>query len=147
MTNYRYRQRGRIAKGPELTFEQKFELTCGPWPGVMDGFSNEKDMLAAWVRHRAFLIAERIKEKPCTRPWAWWAFESPEPRQLIKGVCIPFPGCGLWCGIPSRYSWPNDDNINSVDRPQWESESYYLWRLGLLMEGEKAVLETINEEE
>ena len=45
-----------------------------------DGFGPNPDpdeMRAVWKEHRTQLLADA---RPGCRPWAWWQFESPEPR-------------------------------------------------------------------
>jgi hypothetical protein len=34
----------------------------------------------AWAEVRDELLPRWIREHPCTRPWAWWEQEAPEPR-------------------------------------------------------------------
>lgn len=37
-------------------------------------------MAMDWKRHRAHLLPEWIRERPGTRPYAWWLFDAPEVR-------------------------------------------------------------------
>jgi hypothetical protein len=60
-----------------------------------DGFGPDPDvdeMRAVWKQHRAELLTEA---RPGNRPWAWWQFESPEPRALSKDP--------RWLGSPLEH--------------------------------------------
>ena len=39
-----------------------------------------KEMRQAWQDCKDTVLAEHIERFPCTRPWAWWKFGAPEPR-------------------------------------------------------------------
>jgi hypothetical protein len=55
-----------------LTMAQQIELLLGPGPG--SAFTSDAERRAAWLRHRAELLA---LEAPGHRPWAWRAYEGP----------------------------------------------------------------------
>ena len=74
----------------------------------------------------------------CTRPWAWWTFDSPEPRrQLSDGppnstMAEDWPGAGkLSYGVPYCFATVADGDI------QYELQGEYLERLGLFLPGEQ----------
>lgn len=98
----------------------------------------------AWLALRDELLPEFIADHPGQRPWAWWAFSSPERRRRLDGV-HPFdiegefnfacpdrvngpwpPGCPkeLWFGLPSPHRFGTFG--------EYETEWQYLTRLGLL---------------
>ena len=39
-----------------------------------------KEMRQAWSDCRESLLAKYFDQLPCTRPWAWWKFSAPSPR-------------------------------------------------------------------
>ena len=54
------------------------------WDYFSDAFGDGPESLAAmrkaWQEIGESVTAEHISEKPGTRPWAWWQWASPEPR-------------------------------------------------------------------
>ena len=68
-----------------------------------------------WKEHRAELLAEC---GPGRRPWAWWAFSAPEPRQIVG-----------W-GYPSEL-YPTPPGQPLILGAMYETEADYLARLGL----------------
>lgn len=77
-------------------------------------------------------VANWIADKPGSRPWAWWEFDAPEPRQRLDS---------------------DEDEVApawgrmSFGQPMWhpsgryETELEYLDRLDLLTEAEREALE------
>jgi hypothetical protein len=63
----------------ELTDDQFFELLLGPSGENVSAFASENDRREAWEEHRERLLARR-ERSPGRRAWAWWHYESPEPR-------------------------------------------------------------------
>ncbi|HET8903655.1 MAG TPA: hypothetical protein VFN16_06655 [Saccharospirillum sp.] len=69
----------------------QFELESGPsliaGAGYFDYQTHNREkfdrarMLADWQRHREKIIAAWIIEYPGTRPYAWWKFDAPGPRE------------------------------------------------------------------
>lgn len=118
--------------GGPLSREQKEFLLAG-W-GLGGEFPDEAAMKTAWEENRAELMAEWFtprgdytvdpmhwKEHGLgTRPFAWWKFDAPEPRKVLRGPGIVEP--------------PN------VPKALYESEASYLFRLNLLTREEKAKL-------
>ena len=104
----------------------------------------------AWSELRGELLPEWIREYPCSRPCAWWAFDSLERRRCTTGIHefdrpewrgeriadgeSPEPGpFDLSWGSP-RYTWI-DPLTNTW--PEYEKEVNYLHRLGLLLSFEE----------
>ena len=58
-----------------LSAEQYLELLLGA-RGESSAFDSPQARRAAWQAHRAELL--RLVE-PGSRPWAWWAYDAPEP--------------------------------------------------------------------
>jgi len=92
-----------------------------------------------WFTFREFLFDEQVKERPGTRPWAWWEFEAKEPRKQIKGdpeirQSMDFGILDknkLWFGVPC---------IGVPPDYQFETQFDYLKRLNLLLKGEESSL-------
>jgi hypothetical protein len=104
----------------------------------------------AWELMREKLMADWIREQPGTRPWAWWAFDAPQParRERIDGGVHPHDNKArslkvansdseyLWkvayrltFGLPSCYIPPFDNGIKT----EWfEPEWAFLHRHNLL---------------
>lgn len=98
-----------------------------------------------WEISKKELLSKWIQLFPCRRPWAWWKFESKEPRKRISG---PKPDYEIWgvapsCnfGIPSQWILYqmdfNSGKIDPNDPPIYESEAAYLQRLDLLTPSEE----------
>jgi hypothetical protein len=104
----------------------------------------------AWDARRDELLAEWLVDprRHGTRPWAWWAFDAPEPRRHTGGGGSTsdakyIPGSTRvehQRFIIARAPTPNCERVflaESEPRPTWESESDYLQRLNLLSEVER----------
>jgi hypothetical protein len=64
-----------------LQCAQRWELILGPHGPHTDKpplFPSDAARRAAWVEHRDSLLKG---VNPTVRPWAWWEYESPEPRE------------------------------------------------------------------
>lgn len=105
-----------------------------------------------WDTHKQTVLAEHIKQKPGSRPFRWWQFDAPEPRQRLGGV----GGVPIWerlavkpyyeMGVPASWIMPADlqihklsvqDAVDLRDPPVFESEAVYIRRLGLLAKEEQ----------
>lgn len=96
--------------------------------------ANEDTLKATWHTHRDQILGEWIRRSPGCRPWAWWRYDSPEPRRRLGGKGEVFAPGKLDFGI--ELDWI----ARSVDRdnpPRYESEAAYLSRHGLLTEAEQ----------
>jgi hypothetical protein len=69
-----------------------------------------------WKEYHVDLLAEC---GPDCRPWAWWAFEAPEPRRIVD-----------WGAPACLYATPPGQRL--VLGAVYESEQEYLARLGLV---------------
>lgn len=74
--------------------------------------------------NRAELIADHVAAAPRSRPWAWWRWDSPEPRRELRTGAAAI-GRNRSYGIPDHHDGP-------PARGQYETEAEYLSRLGLL---------------
>lgn len=89
------------------------------------GFSDLAEARAAWDLVREPFLAGHVERRPGTRPWAWWAFEAPEPRRMLEGSPGRIsPVAETWFGMPTAHAC------------EYESERAYLWRLELLEPGD-----------
>ena len=102
-----------------------------------------------WEKHKTFIMS--LQGQPCkgesfrfqrgntyfeygTRPEAWWSYDAPGPRLLLKGdPGNAVEGCGLSMGTPRRFR----DGQAMV----FESERDYLERHGLLNDRETAMVQ------
>jgi hypothetical protein len=84
--------RRRAKPRDEWTREQRQQLITG-FEFFGKGFGREGSInrplnldLAreAWNELRAELLPEFIASKPFSRPWAWWQFDAPEPRDKAE---------------------------------------------------------------
>lgn len=134
----------------ELNVTQRFALLTGTVWFYQEDFKTEEEREAAWYDYREELMTYWAQDPdggkwdefanpqpggPFTRCWAWWKFESKEPRRRIGGNGIDYPEQGLSFGVPHTFADDYGD-----DGPQYESERDYLIRLNLLTAEEKRVL-------
>jgi len=112
-------RRGRGFRGNVAEWKIKYfydgEYQHGSWeffgwdcPHEYEG----SEILKDWHAVREGLVAAWTKEKPGTRPWAWWEFESPEPRKRLGGIGTPEHEVtalspSFKFGIPRRYVSPD----------------------------------------
>ena len=109
----------RLASGHDFAFLDGREQGAG-----------STELAAAWERLRTVIVVDWIRERPGTRPWAWWAFDAPEPRRQISGGPTR-DGDGLWCGMPP--CWGAEQ---FAEPPTFETEWEFLQRLKLFETGE-----------
>ena len=132
-TNRRQRryERRPPAEYSERTIEKL--LSGHDWYPMFDGPDLDDDELRkVWRQLRPELLDRHIKKKPGTRPWAWWRWESTEPREQVSDGPEPI-GPPDWFGKPSRYLGQPPENM-------FESEQAYLERLDLLTDDEREAL-------
>jgi hypothetical protein len=112
--------------GPELTREELAEA----WEDLAEELleqwtvSGIPDDVATWIAGEP--------ARPGTRPWAWWAFDSPGPRRQVAPGPEPI-GPVDWFGMPSLYRGVPPENM-------YEPEAIYLRRHGLLAAEERHLL-------
>ena len=132
-----------------------------------DAFGNDEAFDAdcardAWNDLGDEVLAEHIREHPGTRPWGWWAFESPE--SIRRTGTMRFKS-GIGPKNPRRFDPASREFVSDADFPHseripywreryqasdagalerfdeahaiYESEHEYLERLGLLTLAEK----------
>jgi len=88
------RRRVEKRRTSELDDQQVFELILGP-PAHGSAFASDDERRIAWELHRARFLDRT--DNPGRRPWGWWQYESPEPRdhgehptlQLMRMGCLP----------------------------------------------------------
>lgn len=117
-------------------------------PDATDRFLNNRidEHKVLWKNARDTVLEKFVAEHPCRRPWAWWRFDSPEPRRRIGGTgkstheSMNFaPGFSF--GLPTSWTKLIDvelklakknDLIDPDDPPTFESQASYLQRHNLL---------------
>jgi len=115
------RTRYRLETGHDFLFLDGPELTDG-------------ELADAWQALGESITEAYVREHPGTRPWAWWRWDAPEPRQQVADGPEPI-GSAVWFGMPACYKGIPAEGM-------YESEPDYLRRLGLLIEAERAALTT-----
>jgi hypothetical protein len=108
-----------------------------------------------WAQHGAALLEAFIENNPSRRPWAWWAVDSPSPRQRVGGRGTPAHEClafaeELAFGIPLHWVRPwmvryygstfRGVPIDPNDPVRYEAEAVFLDRHRLLTVGERSRL-------
>jgi hypothetical protein len=117
---------------------------------------DDEKIKAIWDEYKAAILKQWIAESPCTRPWAWWEWDSPRDESLMKQwrnrtfpiVRLQIVGEGMTNqerypgtlptfhkGIPD--SWHGIDNNNP---PMFEAEASYLKRYNFLSKEEERLL-------
>jgi hypothetical protein len=120
---------------------------------VFDAIATDETLRSAWNAAREWLVAEWIRQFPGTRPWAWWRYDSPEPRRRVGGVGDVFSPNKLEFGLETDWVTPSMASfyrrhardfgpfdkvpIDSNDPPRFESESAFLDRYNLLTADER----------
>jgi hypothetical protein len=108
-----------------------------------------------WAWAREVVLAEWIRQRPGTRPLAWWAHDAPEPRRRTGGTGDAACECTAYAelylrGVPAFWltekvlgrltKHPHNRvhdrpaiAVDASDPPTFESEREYLGRHGLLL--------------
>lgn len=119
--------------------EREQLLTGRDWGGGFGrdelGEFDEPPAREAWSELHDELLPLWIYEHPRSRPWAWWRFDTREPRQRIDGKPHPFTNPdrdeasrALWFGAPCIFI-----TLEELSHPpEYETEAAYLARLNLL---------------
>ena len=150
----RKRVRSKKKNRGELTEDQLHHLLIGLCAGDDFPFKSEEHRRELWERHKAFLITKDLSpddnlalvdREPGTRPHAWWNYDAPEPRRIVKNAEYwrPIPGEeNSWrahFGMHTVLLPANNEAWPEENFPFWryETEYEYLKRLGLLLLGEQ----------
>jgi hypothetical protein len=86
-----------------------------------------------WQEWHTELLALHIGCFPGSRPYAWWNYEAPEPRQRIDG--LPHPFTDVRYPAHSKvlsYGKPRYLFVLGDEEEEFESQADYLKRLKLL---------------
>jgi len=82
-----------LEKRTPLSDGMRRYLLTGEYPGPetppprMDVFTLlDEQKGALWAEWGAELTREHVRERPGTRPWGWWAFDAPGPRDCVGGA-------------------------------------------------------------
>ncbi len=73
----RLRKRG---TGGRLSDVQRLHLCRGDVFGLGSAFPDDDAEREAWAAHRNAVLQEHIEQEPGSRPYAWWRYSSPQPR-------------------------------------------------------------------
>ena len=138
-----------------LTEDQTMDLLEG-WSlsSKQGSFKSEEHRRELWEQNRENLLNKKavgfgesvIEREPFTRPAAWWDYEAPEPRRVIKNS-------EYWRHIEGYHF--GKMRLIELEKPfeqmyfsyseapelEYESEKDYLTRLNLLNPKEKELLE------
>ena len=88
-----------------------------------------------WADVRDELLPGWIEAHPCTRPFAWWNEETPEPRRRIGGSGDPKGHVRLEFGVTAPNTWWA--RVSPGDPPAYESQAAFLERHNFLTAAEK----------
>ena len=109
------------------------ELIDGMAFGHGDRF-DETAAKTAWDIMGDNLLAEWIKAKPGTRPWAWWRWQSPERRPRVDGGTHPHENAERSkhvANIDSPSAWARAFALNfglpSMFIPAFDKDLYHEW--------------------
>lgn len=124
----RRRVKPRDRRDEPITKSQAEYLLRGWWLDP-EPFDSEDQTRDCWLQHRDEIIALAKSDKEAgrfrshTAPWAWWAFEAPEPRRQIAGP-EPFSPMPLWFGRPRGWN-----SFEDSEAAVFETEEAYFERL------------------
>lgn len=67
-----------------------------------DIYRDPSEAKLLWEGVRSRFLEEHIRRVPGTRPWAWWEWDSPEPRRILQGNADSvLSEAGSWMGAPA----------------------------------------------
>jgi hypothetical protein len=104
-------------------------------------FTPSQTRAAAWREHGAEILMAWVRERPGTRPWAWWQYDATEVRRCVAGAELLVP--------PIEWVWRENFGVPAfvqyrprgcVGLPSVEAQAVCLQRLGLLGADERATL-------
>jgi hypothetical protein len=135
MPSPRRKLKGRLSDLDSLRVRER--LSSGHDWDLLDGDRlNDDELAIAWRQLRGEIMARHLAERPGSRPWGWWKFDSREARRQIEEGPEPI-GPADWFGCPSKFR-------GEPPALMYESERDYLARLGLLTEAEQRALASLN---
>jgi hypothetical protein len=104
-------------------------------------FTRPEERAAAWREHGAEILMAWVRERPGTRPCAWWQYDATEVRRCVAGAELLVPLIEwVWrenFGVPPFLQCRPR---GYVGLPTVEAQAIYLERLGLLGADERATL-------
>lgn len=138
MPTMRRKRRPRPRQRAAVSYAMRDYLASGSYFGFLDDRPevdepSETEARAAWAACRDDILAVFERDTPGRRPYAWWRFESSEPRRRLDRKERPGRG-ELRFGVP-RFLRTSEDFL-----AEYESEEAYLRRLGLLTATERRTL-------
>lgn len=115
-----------------------------------------------WTEECGHLLKSWLRSNPGTRPFAWWRYNSQEPRKRLGGSGRPIfevlaYSPSYTCGLPNHWvtqieadCYPDsqkvrDGVVDPDNPPVFESQAAYLDRLGLLLPSEKSKADFLPE--
>lgn len=135
MTRHRYigRKAGRTAlSADQLGLEDLLVLKNG-WSTLNNKRRTKlrtiPDLRQAWALNRDLLLTvcscdgvpplcgenHLLRRKPGERPWAWWTFESPEPRQYDEPECEQLRRMGVFtaqeAALLAKRAWEKSGDL------------------------------------
>jgi len=138
--NKRTRTSQNDSLAPIHEFLETGEANAETW---MMSFSDDETR-EGWKTCRADILQKWARYRPCKRPWAWWRYDSPEPRKRLGGKGSPYYEVMGWVhelsfGLPDRWALPihierygRGEVFDPNDPPIFESEAAFLERHNLL---------------
>lgn len=83
--------RTRRPRAPEPAISENVHagLLSGDWDQgdfVVFKLGGERNVRAVWDSIGEELLADWLRNHPCSRPWAWWEYAAPEPRRRLGGI-------------------------------------------------------------
>jgi len=125
----------------EVTEVNPLELLIWQHPGDAD----REQMRNVWLACRDDILRDWVKQRPGSRPTAWWQYDTHEQRKRLSGSgtarhevlnMTPVFRFGIpdnWCTDMDARLWPhlNCTPIDPADPPVFESEATHLKRLAL----------------
>jgi hypothetical protein len=111
---------------------------------------NRERLRRVWEELRRVILPAFIKANPCRRPWCWWEIDAPRQDTGSGAYFEPLPVPRRRVGGKGRMTVevfpsivptfdrgiPSFAEIDPADPPQFEAESVFLGRCGLLTPSE-----------
>lgn len=120
----------------------------------MFGFDCPAELREGWDALKADILRDWTRDHPGSRPWAWWKYESTEPRRRVDGGLHPFDDPAWHAFVADHETrYPHGVHLRALRfgvlniHPQqvpglstakYESQADYLRRLSLMTPEELA---------